>query len=234
MKISATKTSVVLGLTLVLVILFPLGRVNASGANDLGSAASGDQSAFFLSTTVVSVTVANPSVSVGFLLDGLTMIDFGVNDQYQIGDEYTVTLDGDPLFQTSAVPQPSSATVCTEAPPGDLASCAAEQAAGQIVQSGYGGCDLATAFGAGLSWGDSTIAVGGGHHELVITDVSPSFASGAIESPASLCVIMENPPSFTTPEFPLGTTLLLAVTMVGVMMARSRVNLRGSPEQSTI
>jgi hypothetical protein len=173
------------------------------------------------SHTVVSVSRADPSVTITINIEG-PVIDIGVNDQYLIGDEYTVTLDGNPLFRTSDVPQPNSTAVCPEGPPGNLASCAAQQAAGEIVQTGYGGCDLATAFAAGLSWGDFTPVLAG-IHTIVITDVSSAFTGGSIDSPSSLCVSVEPPPSFTTPEFPLGTTALLAVAMIGFVLVRTKL-----------
>jgi hypothetical protein len=218
-KLCSTKSTILaVAFALAVVAAIPLAQVQAVAPPNDQAGAGGDQAVASPSATSVSITREHPSVTITINIEG-PIIDIGVNDQYMIGDEFTVTLDGDPLFQTSKVPQPTSNTVCTELPPGNLASCVAEQAAGQVVQTGYGGCDLATAFGAGLSWGDLTPILAG-IHTLVITDVAPSFTNGVIDSPASLCVTLEPPPSFTTPEFPPGMGIVVGVAFVGLVLAK--------------
>src|SRR5438445_814156 len=110
-KISSTKTLLVAAFALALVIALPLERVSAVDLPNDQQGVGGDQAVASPSQTSVSVTRDHQSVTITINIEG-PVIDIGVNDQYQIGDEFTVTLDGNPLFHTSDVPQPASTTVC--------------------------------------------------------------------------------------------------------------------------
>lgn len=152
------------------------------------------------------------------------LVDIGVNDQYYIGDIYAVTLNGHSIFTTTPVPLPTVDTFCYGTG-GASGTCASEQAAGDIVQTGYGGCDLATAASDGLSVGDTTLLLYPGTYNITITDTSlpTTTAVDSSFSPAGVCLTLGSPPSYSTPQFPLGLAPLIGISALGLILARKRI-----------
>jgi hypothetical protein len=185
------------------------------------------------SGNVLSVDTLNTSATLTFTLTQQTNVDIGVADGFQIGDYFSVTLDGNALFTTAAVPQPTSLTVCTESPPGNLASCAAAQSAGGIVQTGLGVVctgngltDLATAHAAGLSIGDRVVSLGPGPHTIVVSDIAPQFLNSFDSfAPSSFCLDLHPPPSFGIPEFSTSAVLVAAALffLLAMISRKSRI-----------
>jgi hypothetical protein len=160
---------------------------------------------------VCAASSSTRSISVSFSLSGpgTTSVDIGVNDQFFIGDEYSVTLNGNPLFTTTSVTQPASVPPSTSPTP-------------VAIQTDYSGCDLASAHTLGLSVGDATVSLAPGSYTLKITDIASSFLNLEPFSPAGFCLSLEAPPSFSVPQFPLGTSLIFGVLGVALVLMNYR------------
>lgn len=172
--------------------------------------ASNPSSVVYPSQNELQIPAADPTIKVTFTLSVPTTVDIGINDQYLIGDEYSVTLNGNPLFTTTTVSQPGSYP--------------------SAIQTNYSGCDLATAHSDGLSVGDSTVSLVAGTYTLVIKDVSSAFFSIEQFSPAGLCLSLEPPPSFSVPQFPLGTGLIIGfMALIYIVM-----NMRLLPKKQVL
>jgi hypothetical protein len=173
-------------------------------------------------------SAADPTCTITLTITGATSqaVNIQVEDGWLIGDEYYVNVDGSYLFTTQLVQQPTSTALCVESPAGNLASCAAAQAAGDIVQTYITTwVPLTTAQAAGLSVGDADITLTPGTHTITISDVSSSFTSdfGGDYYGAGFFVTFSSPPSPTVPQFPLGLPLLLGAAMVGLLLERKRI-----------
>lgn len=152
------------------------------------------------------------------------LVDIGVNDLFYIGDIYAVTLNGLPIFTTTSVPIPTVDTFCYGTG-GATGTCATEQAAGDIVDTGYSGCDLATAASDGLSVGDTTLLLYPGTYTITITDITlpTTTAVDSSFSGAGFCLTLGAPPSYSTPQFPLGLAPLIGISALGLILARKRI-----------
>ncbi len=192
------KTRILLALALFsLILAIPAARIYAASSN-YGGGSTVDPP---ITVTFPSTTDSGQTTSLGgsgaqiynFTLSSSTAVDIFVGDGYLTGDQYLVSLDGSPLFTTSSVP------------------------AGGI--GGGDGCNGSADVANGLSWGDATVELAAGTHTINVTDVSTVLNV----QPAGLCLVLSPPPSFGTPQFPLGLPLLLALTMVGLVVVRKSV-----------
>jgi len=218
----------IMALLFSLPLIFAATPIVVASPGGNGSGTVGDPSATFPQSGIeCDVSASSPTCTIYLTVQGSGPVSVNVEvmDGFLIGDVYNVSVDGVYSFTTSTVQQPTSLTVCTQSPAGDASSCAAQQAAGDIVQTNLGlECDLGTAYHAGLSVGDTTVSLSPGIHNITVTDVAPVF-TGSFDSysPASFCVNFDIPPSLGIPQFPLGLPLLLGASIVGLALVRKKV-----------
>ena len=188
------KTKFLLALALLsLILAIPAARIYAATPNAAGPDPFPIITVAFPSTTDTGATSSlggSGAQLFNFTLSGPTAVDIFVGDGYLTGDQYLVSLDGSPLFTTDFVP------------------------AGGV--GGSDGCSGSYDVANGLSWGDVTVTLGEGTHVINVTDISTVLDV----QPAGFCLVLSSPPSFSTPQFPLGLPILLAVTMVGLVIVR--------------
>ncbi|MDA4117047.1 MAG: hypothetical protein OK455_01735 [Thaumarchaeota archaeon] len=220
MKLSRTATTLLTASTLMMALLVSIPTTFAAVQVPSGN--------------VLSVDTLNTSATLTFTLSQQTKVDIGVADAFQVGDYYSATLDGNPLFTTATVPQATSLTVCTESPPGNLASCAPAQSSGDVIQTGLGVLctgdgfnDLAVAHAAGLSVGDAVVTLSAGPHTIVVSDIAPVFLNSFDSfAPSSFCLDIHSPPSFGIPEFSTGALLVAATLFLLFAMISSKFGFR--------
>ena len=200
------KTNILLVLALLsLILAVPAARIYAtsSSINYNGSSDPTASVAFPSSTDTLYVTAYGGAGAdiITFSLSTTTAVDIFVGDGYVTGDQYYVSLDGVHIFTTDAVAFGSTST-------------------------GLDGCTGSADVAAGLSWGDVTVTLPSGTHTINVTDIAnPDLwnPSAGPQYSAGFCLVLSPPPSFSTPQFPLGLPLLLAVTMVGLVIVRKSV-----------
>ena len=192
------KTKVLLSIAaLCLLLALPAARIYAATpTNYVHFPDAGTVS--FPSTSGQDVTAEGSSGSdlTNFTLSSTTVVDIFVGDCCITGDQYQVSVDGELLFTTDYI-GPSISGVST----------------------GQNGCNGTADVQDNLSWGDASVTLSTGTHTINVTDISSTLA----DYPAGYCLFIGSPPSFSTPQFPLGLPLLLAVTMIGLVIVRKSV-----------
>lgn len=193
------KIKILLSLAaLALLLALPAARIYAAAPPNYGGGPVTDPTipVSFPSSTDTGYTTSlggSGAQLFNFTLSTTTTVDIFVGDGYLTGDQYYVSVDGAHIFTTDFVP------------------------AGGV--GGGDGCNGTYDVANGLSWGDKTVTLSAGTHVINVTDISTDLDV----QPAGFCLVLSSPPSFGTPQFPLGLPILLAVTMIGLVVVRKSV-----------
>jgi len=190
------KKNIVLALALfALILAIPAAKIYAT-SNYSGVPDAGTVLFPSTSNQVVNGAGGSNADITNFTLSTTTVVDIFVGDGYITGDQYQVSLDGAPLFTTDYI-SPSLSN----------------------VQTGADGCNGTFDVQNNLSWGDKTVTLSAGTHVINVTDISSTLDI----YPAGYCLILGSPPSFGTPQFPIGLPILLAASMIGLVLVRKSV-----------